>query len=236
MSENKVRPPSNEFSRERFDAADLAASPAILDQKIIVFAPPVFTQLRQECVEPRPHVRIVLRDGDQHADAPRPLTLLRMRAAPPNDSCATEKRNEIASSHPAPQGSRPRRTRDEIYYTTAMPRTGSQVCRAPWTATSQLALPKSAMGQLRRFCQVRQMSVLPAVSEMRARGRSCRVRCGPVRRGAIYRRPTAFARHAGIASFAGARRVFGVGRWRLPPPSAMRRRRRSTPRPYESAP
>src|SRR5262249_16092403 len=71
---------------------------AIVNADIVAFRPSTLLEPLPECREASPYFRIVLGQARQHADAPQPARLLRVRRKRPRRR-TPEKRDELASSH-----------------------------------------------------------------------------------------------------------------------------------------
>src|SRR5262249_58372053 len=81
------------------DGIGIRRCPAGIDLHISADGPAKRLQPLQEGSEPCLVMRIVRRCGEEHADAPHPLALLRARRERPRGCRATEQRDEFAALH-----------------------------------------------------------------------------------------------------------------------------------------
>src|SRR5215475_3649565 len=81
------------------DGIGIGCCPAGIDLHISADGPAKRLQPLQEGSEPCLVMRIVRRCGEEHADAPHPLALLRARRERPRCSRAAEQRDELAPLH-----------------------------------------------------------------------------------------------------------------------------------------
>src|SRR5262249_79639 len=81
------------------DGIGIRRCPAGIDLHISADGPAKRLQPLQEGSEPCLVMRIVRRCGEEHADAPHPLALLRARSDGPRDRRAAEQRDELPPSH-----------------------------------------------------------------------------------------------------------------------------------------
>jgi hypothetical protein len=102
MSDDDVRPPSDEFLGKGFEPLDASGSPAVLDANVATVDP---SGLLEGTVEGRGHrarFRIALAEAGQHTDPPRFASVLRARRRSPKNRRyrrAAEDRHEVAPSH-----------------------------------------------------------------------------------------------------------------------------------------
>src|SRR5215510_12832865 len=81
-------------------AVGIAIAPSIVDPNIAILNPAQFLQTFLEGCRPSPDLGIALVQRHQHADAPYPLALLRVRHIWPRRRRPAEQRNELAPSEP----------------------------------------------------------------------------------------------------------------------------------------
>src|SRR5262245_30212632 len=81
------------------DGIGIRRCPAGIDLHISADGPAKRLQPLQEGSEPCLVMRIVRRCGEEHADAPHPLALLRPRRGRPCSRSAAEQHDELAASH-----------------------------------------------------------------------------------------------------------------------------------------
>src|SRR5262245_45932848 len=94
-----VRREGDQFRRVSATALDIRCSKAVVNPDVTAVCPSQLLQSLQQRPHARLCLRIVLRQVHQHADAPHPLSLLRLRPEWPCRRRASEQRNELAASH-----------------------------------------------------------------------------------------------------------------------------------------
>jgi len=88
-----------QFRRVFAIALRIARAPACVDPQVCADGPPQLLQALRERHEAGLSFRIVCGKGQEHADAPHPLALLRARRDRPHDRRAAEQRDELAPLH-----------------------------------------------------------------------------------------------------------------------------------------
>ena len=106
MTDDDVGRQINQLLCKHFDAADVTASPAVIDLEIAALAPTELVETLPKYRNARTCVRVVLGGRHQHADAPHPIGLLRMRTKRPRERRAAKCGNEFSpcdvDRHPDP--------------------------------------------------------------------------------------------------------------------------------------
>jgi hypothetical protein len=98
MAEDQIEPHLDELAREIPDSLGVARAPAVLDLDVAPVAPAEFLQRSGERGHEGWPGRIALGNAHEHADAPRPLALLRVGRERPRRRAA-EQRDEFAPFH-----------------------------------------------------------------------------------------------------------------------------------------
>src|SRR5580704_4783353 len=95
MTDDDVRRQIDQLLCKNFDAADVTASPAVIDLEIAALAPTKLVETLPKYLNARTCVRVVLGGRHQHANPAHPLALLRARRQRPRESSASERSNEF---------------------------------------------------------------------------------------------------------------------------------------------
>src|SRR5215472_739422 len=98
MRENDVRLQCNQIFREHLILICFARPKTDVDVDVATRRPSELLDPLQESGKARLYVRLVLSGGQQHANAPHPLTLLRARRERPRDRTA-EQRDELTARY-----------------------------------------------------------------------------------------------------------------------------------------
>src|ERR1700720_2255005 len=88
MTDDDVRRQIDQLLCKNFDAADVTASPAVIDLEIAALAPTELVETLPKYLKLRTCVRVVLGGVHQHANPAHPLGLLRTRRERPCDRTA----------------------------------------------------------------------------------------------------------------------------------------------------
>src|ERR1039458_6350466 len=95
MTDDDVRRQIDQLLCKNFDAADVTASPAVIDLEIAALAPTELVETLPKYRNARTCVRVVLGGRHQHANPPHSLGLLRTRREWPGERRPAERRNEF---------------------------------------------------------------------------------------------------------------------------------------------
>src|SRR5271170_6438692 len=96
MTDDDVRRQIDQLLCKNFDAADVTASPAVIDLEIAALAPTKLVETLPKYLNARTCVRVVLGGRHQHANSAHPLAL-RPRRERPRGNCAAERGYELPS-------------------------------------------------------------------------------------------------------------------------------------------
>src|SRR5262245_24065418 len=141
MGQDDVRRERGQFRRVSANFAGIGCCPAGVDPHVAADAPTQFLQLLQERPDPGLKFRIVRGCGQEDADAPHTLGLLRMRSERPISRRATNDLDELASSHCLPPEAQD---------------------KAPYQVNSAM----SALGQKQTYALQNGMSALPPKADV----------------------------------------------------------------------
>src|SRR5271170_1373879 len=97
MTDDDVRRQIDQLLCKNFDAADVTASPAVIDLEIAALAPTELVETLPKYLNARTCVRVVLGGRHQHANPAHPLALLRPPRERPGDRGAAKGGNELPS-------------------------------------------------------------------------------------------------------------------------------------------
>src|SRR5208282_1680403 len=97
MTDDDVRRQIDQLLCKNFDAADVTASPTVIDLEIAALAPTELVETLPKCLNARTCVRVVLGGRHQNANPTHPLALLRPRGERPRERSAAKGGNELPS-------------------------------------------------------------------------------------------------------------------------------------------
>ena len=99
MRQHDVRRERGQFRRVSAHGVGIGRGPAGVDPQVTADGPARLLQALQERPDTRLIFRIICGCGQEYADAPHPLGLLRARRERPRRRRAAEQRDELAAAH-----------------------------------------------------------------------------------------------------------------------------------------
>ena len=103
MDKDKIRRKRDQFRlHESRMRSGSTLGPAIVDSQVAAIRPAKFLQPVQKCSDAGSLLRIVLSEGNEHADAPHALRLLRARRERPRHRRTADKTEKFPPPHVRP--------------------------------------------------------------------------------------------------------------------------------------